>query len=230
MSFHVFFELSTGLSVPITVPKGTLAQIEERIRLTEETLGLETEQYKDNPKHWKSTDPKPGVTDKVLCNVAEEHNKFVRWLYVKFADCSKTPAPDGELITPEQAAKFWHGLRIIDVPPEKWNADYYRARMEALYEAMRGRYHDLLSEGIVFDSKALTPQQASDVINLFTPYLDHHDIRLDVAKDTDQLASMADGEYEWCEKCGAVTYNHAENCRKRKCPVREELGIGKDND
>ena len=217
--YHVFFSMSTGLKEPITVPKGTLKEIKERVALTEKTLGLETEQYKDNPKHWRNTTPKKGVSDEILCDVAEEHNRFVRWLYNSFEDCSKTPATDGEIITPEIATTFWHGLTLIEVPAHRWTGDYYQARMEALYEAMRGRE----GEGVIFDSKSLTIRQAADVINLFSQYLDLDDIRLDAPKDLDQLKSSADGGYEWCDKCGAVTWEHAEICRKRGCPLKEEL-------
>lgn len=219
MSYRVFFSLSLGLKEPITVPKGTLKEIAERVKLTEQTLGFEVEQYLNNPKHWKNTEPKEGVSDKTLCDVAEEHNRFVRWLYYRFEEYSEKPAADGEVITPEDVVPFWHGLSIIDVPAYRWTGDYYRARMDAIYEAMRGREN----EGIIFDSKPLRPKQAADVINLFAQWLDHDDLRLDVPKGCDQLASSADGGYEWCEKCGAVTWEHAEACRKRGCPLKELL-------
>lgn len=226
MSYRVFFAMSSGLKEPITVPKGTLKEILDRVALTEKTLGLEVEQYQDNPKHWKDTKPKDGVSDETFCEVAEEHNRFVRWLYQRFEEYSKTPAADGETITIEDAASFWYGLSIIDVPAHRWTGDYYRERMEAIYEAMRGRE----GEGNVFDSKPLKPRQAADVINLFSQFLDHDDLRLDVPKDCDHLASLDDGGYEWCEKCGAVTYEHAELCRKRGCPLKELFTEEKEGD
>ena len=219
MSYHVFFSMSTGLSSPITVPKGTLERILERVHFTEEALGFETEQYKDNPKYWRNTkEPKAGVSDESFCAIAERHNEFVRELYVKFAECSEKPAADGEVITPEEASKFWYGLAIIVVPSHRWTDEYYQARMEALYEVMRGRE----SEGIVPDAKPLTPKQAAAVIRLFEEFLDPGDIRLDVPLGMDYLASSADGGYYWCEKCGAVTEEHAAACRKRKCPIQAE--------
>jgi len=218
MSFRVFFSLSTGLKEPITVPKGTLKKILERVALTEKSLGLETEQYRDNPKHWRNTEPKEGVSDKTLCDVAEDHNQFVIWLYHKFEECSQTPTPDGEVITVEDAANFWHGLDLIDVPAHKWDRDYYQARMTALYEAMRGRE----SEGMIFDSDPLTPEQAGDVINLFAQYLDSDDIRLDVPLGYDLLTADNDGEYTWCEKCGGlVSWGHVYNCEESECPLKD---------
>lgn len=221
MSYHVFFEFSVGLESPIHAPKGTLAKILAHVKEVEESLGFEVEQYKDNPKHWKSTTPPEGVSDKVFCKVAEEHNCFVRWLYDAISNWQESPPVDGETITPEDAVKFWHGLQIIDVPSHRWTSDYYRSRMEALYEVMRGRE----SEGVTFDEKPLTPRQAAQVINLFSVFLDPDDLRLDVPKDCDYLASSADGGYVWCEKCkGAVTDDHARQCRKRGCPLRDDYG------
>ncbi len=219
MSHRVLFSFSTGISKPIVVQKGTLENIKERVHLTEEALGLEVEQYRDNPKYWKSTEPEDGVSDKLCCQVAEEHNNFIRWLYHHFTDHAEVPFPgDSETITPEQIAPFWHGLVEIDVPVERWTRDYYVARMEELYESMRGR-----GEVIIFDSKPLTERQAADVINIFAGYLDKHDVRLD-SPGTDSLAGEDDGGYYWCEKCGAVTEQHAAECKKRKCPIKAEWG------
>jgi hypothetical protein len=218
MSFRVFFELSTGLSKPIIVPKGTLSEIINQIKKTETELGFKTTQFRDNPPHWESTEPKDGVSNKQLCNIVEEHNTFVRWLYGLFERCTKDPPKDGETITPEDASKFWHGLQLIDVSPDRWTGDYYQQRMIALYEAMRGRE----TEGNIFDAKPLTIKQANGVINLFSQYLDLEDIRLDVPIGYDYLTTE-DEEHIWCDKCeGLVTNQHAYNCKKRKCSLREE--------
>lgn len=226
MSFKVFFDLSVGVSKPIKVPKGTIAQILERINLTETALGFETEQYGNNPKHWKGTKPKEGITDELYCDVAENHNHFVRRLYDNLAKWAEKPVEDGEVLTPEESAKYWYGLRTIAVPISRWTRDYYVARMEAFYEAMRGRD----GEENVFDEESLTPEQADGVINLFAGILDDHDVRLAVPKGYDHLASFDDGGYEWCSKCGAVTYSHVENCSEENCPAREELGITDDEE
>lgn len=219
MSFRVYFDMSTELSKPITVQKGTLAKIEEDIHRTEEGLGLEIGQYKDNPPHWKSTEPKEGVSDETYCQIVESHNRFISWLYKHLEACSEKPFFDGEVITPKQSSKFWHGLQTIKVPVKRWSRDYYVARMEEMYEALRGR-----GEDYSLNSKALTERQAADVICLFGQWLDTHDCRPDVPKGHDYLATSDDGGYYWCEKCGAVTEQDAENCTKRKCPIKEEWG------
>jgi len=220
MSYHTFFAFVAGLKDPMQAPPGTLQKIRDHVAHVEETLGYQTEQYLDNPKQWRTTNPAAGVTDEVFCEVADDHNRFVRWFYNRLSEWHFNPPADGDTITPEDAATFWHGLQLIDVPAERWTKEYYRARMETLYEVMRGRECD----GITFDTKALTPRQAAGVIILFSEFLDHDDIRLDVPVDCDSLASSYDGEYSWCEKCGAVTYEHAAVCRKRKCPLRDEFG------
>jgi hypothetical protein len=221
MSYKIFFMFSEGLSAPLNVPPGTHASIMHHVQHIESVLGLETEQYLDNPPNWKSTVPKEGVTDEVFCREAEEHNHWVQNLYTWFSDWSENPVSNGEIITPEDAQKFWHALTMITVPPRRWTEDYYRARMETLYEVMRGR----TTEGISFDEKALTPKQAAAVIRLFEPYLDSHDLRLDVPKGCDYLASSSDGGYVYCDKCGPVTEDHLRECKKRGCPVREEYAM-----
>lgn len=219
MSYHVFFEFSQGLSRPIKAKPGTLEKILTHVRHVEKSLGYKTSQYMDNPPHWDSTTPGDGVTDEVFCRTAEEHNTLVRWLYCQLEKWSENPPDPFEEITPEDAKQFWHGLRLIEVPPAQWTRDYYVARMQCLYEVMRGQE----SEGISFDAKALSPKQCSAVMNLFSQYLDTHDVRLDVPRGHDYLASSDDGEYIWCEKCGAVTYDDAMDCKKRGCELREEL-------
>ena len=227
MSYHPYFALSTGLAKPIRVPKGTLQKCLNHVARVESILGFETTQYLDNPPHWKSTKPKEGVTDEVLCQIADEHNHFVRYLYEDLAKWSKTllKAADSERLTPKDAARFWHGLQTIAVPPERWTRDYYRGRMEHLYEVMRGNS----SEGVSFnDKKALTPKQAAAVVCLFSEYLDKGDLRLDVPNGLDRLKSSYDGGYTWCEKCGPIDEDdldtQAESCPRRECPIKEEYG------
>ena len=77
MSFHAFFGLTSGLATPITAPKGTYQSIMAHVRDIETALGFETEQYLDNPKHWKTTKPKDGIADNELCEAAEQHNHWV---------------------------------------------------------------------------------------------------------------------------------------------------------
>ncbi|HAR46242.1 MAG TPA: hypothetical protein DCS05_08775 [Nitrospiraceae bacterium] len=218
MSYHVFFEFSEGLSAPLKVPKGTLASTLEHVQHIESALGFETEQYRDNPPRWKNKTPKPEVSDKDFCLEAEWHNRWVESLYHHFGEWSEKPVADGEEITPEDANSFWHALTMIDVPPSRWTEDYYRSRMTSLYEVMRGREN----EGVSFNEKPLTPKQAGAVILLFETYLDAHDLRLDVPKGCDHLATSQDEGYEYCDKCGLVTREHFRDCKRRGCPVKKE--------
>lgn len=223
MSFHVFFAFSSGLSETLKVPKGTLKSIINHIQHIEMVLGFKKEKYKNNPIHWVSTEPTIDISDEIYCSEIEKHNLWVRCLYEDFDKWFKFPVPDGELLSPEDAQKFWYALQVIDVPPHRWTADYYRKRMEILYEVMRG--HE--SEGIIFDEKPLSPKQAGAVIHLFEQYLDPGDIRLSVPKGHDSLFSS--DEYIWCDKCGAIAEDDVEsevrNCRKRGgCPLREQYG------
>ena len=230
MSYHVFFGFSSGLAEPIRVPVGTKKSIIEHVEEVESVLGLKRTKYEDNPVHWDHWDPEyrngfPSVEDKTLCETVQYHNGWVRSLYRDFAEWSEKPFKSskghrGEWITPKDAQKFWHGLVELRVSTDRWTADYYIARMEHLYEVMRGRE----SEGVTFGTKALTTKQAAAVINIFSPYLDHDDRRLDVPNGYDYLASSYDGGYDWCEKCGAMRPEDADACRKRKCPIRAERG------
>ncbi len=227
MSFHVFFSMSVGLSCPLMVPKGKLAEILRHVQWVEAELGYKTEQYRDNPKHWKTTAPKEGVSDETYCETAEAHNDYVRSLYDDFGKWSKEPSEDGEIITPDDAKQFWHGLQTINVPLSRWTKEYFKARMDALYETMRGRD----AEGVSFDAKPLTIEQASAVITLFDQYLDDHDIRLEVPKGYDSLYSSDD--YAWCDKCGAVHWDDVDyeikRCRKKGgCSLRRDYPPEKD--
>lgn len=220
MSFAVFFGFSQGLSEPLRAPKGVLKEIIENVGETERALGLKARRYKDNPAHWQNkAEALRRVDDKTLCRVVGDHNRFVRNLYARMQEWFENPVEGGEVISPEDARQFWHGLELLDVPAHRWTADYYRERMEHLYEVMRGRE----SEGVTLDAKPLTVKQAAAVVRLFEQYLDPADLRLDVPKGADYLASSYDGGYEWCEECcEPMEYEDAQQCRKRGCPLREE--------
>jgi hypothetical protein len=225
MSFHVHFAFSSGISKPIRCPKGTLASIKEHVAHVESTLGLKPERYRDNPAHWSSRNRFEGVSDKVLCEAVEEHNRWVIRLYRQFGEWSKSPVKGGEKITPADAETFWHALEELHVEPGRWTSEYFRERMESLYEVMRGR----ATNGVSFDAKPLTPEQAGAVITLFGQYLDTGDIRLAVPVGYDCLRASEDGGYSWCEKCGAIAEEDVEgrirNCRKRGgCPIRNDYG------
>jgi hypothetical protein len=225
MSFDVFFSFSAGLSQPLFAPKGTLHSIMEYVAHIESTLKLTSEKYGDNPAHWTRQSKRfDGIDDKTLCREVSAHNAWVRTLYRQFSDWSKNPVRGGEKITPQAAQKFWHALERLDVPVSRWTDDYFRERMESIYEAMRGRE----SDGATFDAKPLSPEQANAVLNLFS-FLDVGDIRLEVPVGCDYLASSAEGEYSWCEKCGAIAEDEVAHrsrfCRKPGgCPIREQCG------
>jgi hypothetical protein len=207
MPKFVYFTFAAGLSAPLTCPKGTLAKIQQHVRETEEVLRLKTTKYLDNPPHWDHfawREVVPELDDKVLCGAVSEHNAWVHRIYGKFAKWSATP-PGGETetITPEQAQTFWHGLEELTVEPERWTADYYRERMNAMYDVLRGRE----TEGTTLGADPLTAEQADAVIGLVSVYLDTHDIRLSVCKGEDHLTD-SDG-YMWCSRCGAINSDDA---------------------
>ena len=228
MSYHVFFGFSTGLAKPIRVPKGTLDRCLAHVAEVEKALGFETTQYMNNPPHWKSTTPKAGVGDALLCKTASKHNRWVRYLYADMEKWSKTilRGKDSERLTPKDAARFWHGLQTIDVPSSRWTSDYYRERMEHLYEVMRGR----VSEGVTLNTKKpLTEKQAAAVVVLFSEFFTHgNQLRLDVPNGHDSLASSYDGGYDWCSSCGPISCDdvgeRVANCRRRGCPIKKEFG------
>ena len=176
---------------------------------------------------WGIQDKWKSIDDELLCKAVEDHNQWVRCIYDEFGYWSQFPylsrkwkrdvksrrqdlpyfaaGPDerytkkpnsAEEITPKDAATFWHAFQTLSVPVERWSKDYYRSRMEHLYEVMRGRE----SDGVSFDAKPLSEKQAAAVVNIFSTYLDSHDLRLDCPKDRDQLKSSYDGGYEWCDK------------------------------
>jgi hypothetical protein len=224
MSYSTFFSMSSGFSKPIRVPAGSKDAIMQHIEEVESILGLKRSKYKSNATHWDFFDARtragfPDVEDEILCKTVLDHNDWVRRWYKDFAEWAKKP-PVGktETITPKQAVKFWFGFQMLSVQPNRWTGDYYRDRMDHLYEVMRGREN----QGVSFDEKALTPRQAAQVINIFSEYLDTNDLRLDVPNGRDELASSYDGGYTWCEKCGAVAEGDEDYCKKRKCPIREE--------
>lgn len=201
MIHHVFFGFTAGLKKSIKVPKGTLARLRAHVVELERRLGLQRDQYRDNPPHWSTASKRfDGIDNEIVCEAVEEHNSLVRWLYDRLADQAfNGPA---EKLTPKAFAKLLPALQMLDVESERWTKEYYKARMETLYEVMRGRETD----GISFNAKALTPEQAGAAIVLFSQFLDTHDIRLDVPWKHDSLAES--DAYRWCEKCGiAVVYD-----------------------
>jgi hypothetical protein len=224
VSYETFFLFTSGLSKAMRVPKGTLAAAREHVATVTKTLGYKIEKYKDNPAHWRRKEPGDKVTDAEYCRTVDEHNQWVRRLHADLSKWSQTimKADDSEALTPEDAATFWHGLELLEVPPDRWTKRYYRDRMEHLFEVMRGRPN----EGVTFGAKPLNEKQAAAVINLFSVFLDDHDLRLDCPNGHDNLKASYDGGYTWCEKCGPIDEDdvteQANTCRKRGCPIKAQ--------
>ncbi len=234
MSVSVFFSFSMGFNRNLHCPKGTLAAIRAHIAEVEEILDLKVVPPGEGNiraygrscgGHWDSFDPAyragwPDVEDELLCETIREHNEWVRWMYDRTAEWAKAEAtPDGDTITPEIGATFWHALSMLEVPVNRWTGDYYRNRMEHLYEVMRGRE----SAGVKFDAKALTPEQASSVIRLFENFLDPDDLRLECPVGHDYLASSSDGGYTWCSKHGAIAEEDLDAHARLRCELGKEL-------
>lgn len=236
------FMFAQGLKESIVVPAGTLEQAQAHVQRIEQRLGLVAEKYLDNPSRWGSTAPTVDVTDEELCSVAREHDEWIDWLWDRLGEWHETP-PTGatEMLTPEAAATFWHGTQAIDVPTARWDRQFYRKRMEEVYEILRGRPVC----GVHWGSKPLTPQQAAGVLWLLAEHLgiDVGDQRLEAPRewqwdpkarrmklvqlDEIQPSNSYDGDgYEWCEKCGAIAvdYDGDTGCprSKSKCPIKRD--------
>jgi hypothetical protein len=252
MSYAVHFSFSLGLSVPLTVPKGTKQSLIDHVAEVERVLELKRiKPYSQHDRdaghadHWDSFGREKAwadIDDELLCKTVQHHNAWVVETYKWFGIWAKEPfsvpvkrtnenclywyVTEVETITPEDAREFWPGFTTLDVPVERWSRDYYQNRMEHLYEVMRGRPQ----EGVTFDAKALTEQQAGAVINLFSEYIDLHDIRLEVVQSPgrgfngqDRIASSHDGGYTWCDGCfKPIDYDCIGECKKRGCPLLKE--------
>lgn len=217
MSYKVYFGFATALDKTLKVQKGTIQKMSEHIESVENVLQIKREKYLDNPEHWAFTDYKD-IDDNVLCQTAQNHNGEVRFFYDTLVSWTENPPDEFEELTNEEFQKLLPGLQFITVKPERWTGEYYTKRMNVLYDVMRG--HEV--EGITFGERKLTIKQAGAVIRLFSEFLDTDDRRLDVPNGHDYLASSYDGGYDWCEKCGAMTYEDAKRCNKRKCPLQKE--------
>jgi len=236
MSFHVSFDLSTGLKNTLYAPKGKLQHIIDHRNQVEEQLGIEIEEWNGEKRwniHWRHP-VAPQLDNKNFCRIAGYHNHWVQMLYADMMEWSKHPVPNGDAITPEEAKRFWRALRRIDIPVERWSEEHYREEMKTLYAVMRGD----TTAGITFDAPPLTTEQAEMVIILFS-FLDPGDQRLAVCVGQDEL-STAD-EYLWCDKCGAINWEDINGWHTPRlpcdgteyegcCPLREELELEEDEE
>lgn len=220
MSFDTKFMFAAGLKTAIRAPNGTLDRWKATVLETERALDLKRETWQGQER-WVSTSNVPAeVTDEAYCEAAEKHNCFVAWLHDCMGEWQEKPGDGYETILPEDVNGFWFdALQVIDVPTERWTDDYYRARMDALYDTLRGRP----AEGMHFDSDALTVSQAKDVIILLAQWLDRGDIRLDVPKGHDALYASNDGGYDWCPSEGAIHHDETEahgwSCTEEECDI-----------
>jgi hypothetical protein len=217
MKFHTYFAFTNGLTESVHVPLGTLQELRNNFKAVEKALGCTIPE-----STWeKNINPPQPQFDEVLCGSVDRHNKAVIRFY-GLVGAKLEQSVGTEVITPEIAATFWKQLKIIELSPKFWSEDYYRDRMEHLYEVLRGRE----SEGVTTWSNAkLTPTQAANVINLIASYLEpkHSDLRLDVPKGHDYLASSYDGGYEWCDRCkSAIADSDIGDCKNRRCPLVED--------
>lgn len=209
--YRAFFVLSQGLATELNVREGHYQDILKRIAIVEAALGLVAEQYKDNPPHWKHTKFE-NVSDAVLCNEALAHNAWVRRVYNYWA--SEPTGP--EILTPEMAQGFWHALSFIRVPVARWTTDYYQHQMERLFDVMVKGERD----GITFDNGVLTPQQAAQIILLFSEFIDCRQVDLIVPAGYDFLTTT-DG-CEWCYIHGEHRLHESgcdeiETCQESEC-------------
>lgn len=242
MSYDVHFMFSWGLSAPLTVPAGTKQRLLDHVAHVERVLELKRTpcaegntkaygpNYPDHWDHWKRDWSE--IDDELLCKTILDHNDWVVYTHHQFGEWAKKPftptawIKESEILTPEDAREIWPGFEKLAVPPERWSRDYYRSRMEHVYEVMRGRPE----EGVTFDAKPLSQQQANAVINIFEQYLDTHYLRLSVVQSPgrgfngqDRLASSYDGGYDYCDGCfKPIDFDCVGECRKRGCPLLKE--------
>jgi hypothetical protein len=205
----IYFAFTDALAEPRLVPKGTLAHA---LRVAERTKAAGWHRG-DRGRWWPAGEAL--ANNQRLCDAAEEHNAMVRDLYESLT--KPEPAPDGELLHPADFARLHPILDLIPVPVAMWTASYYRARMEDLYEAMRGR-----SDEVTLAGRRLDPRQAGAVVWLLEDLLAPRscDIDLEVPRGRDHLASS--DEYQRCDRCGPVLHDDASACRRTSCPLREE--------
>lgn len=214
----MFFGFTAGLAQTLTIEKGTKERLKKHVDDLERALKIVREKYKENNVSWAYSRYED-ISDEVLCTWAKTHDWYIEWFYNHLSKCSKNPPKDGEELTPEEFAYLLPALSTpIRVPTDRWSNDYYEAKMKIVYEVLRGRP----TGGITFDNKKLTEKQAAQVIIIFSEWLDKGDIRLNVPKGRDELARYDQGGYEWCEKCGPITYEDSLECKRKKCPLLAE--------
>jgi hypothetical protein len=199
MSYHVFFSFSTSFSKTQRVPKGTLERIWDRIKYTEETLGLKRELTytpkgepqrpgwywrtpaedmlsKAGPKidttlqQWWMEDRKRDARIAAMANAVRLHNDEVRWLYRDLSEWQKRKWKRGEA---EHIT--------VDQSVEFWGGLQILELPRELWD--REHYtdhmehlHELIttgsSRGVSLDCKPFNAKQAGALIMLFEDEID----------------------------------------------------------
>ena len=227
MSYKVYFMFSESLKSTIRIEVGTKDKLWKHFGTVEDFLNENCDSRdKQSLSKWLESGDYETVKKDVLCKNSLHHNFIVRNFYDDLKDWAEKDRSDKRLEVFEEFSNddfqlMLPNLKLMNIPVELWNSEYYRDMMETFYEVMRGRE----CKGISFDTKKLTEKQASNVIRLFAEFLDGDSLNLDVPKGHDYLASSYDGGYEWCEKCGAITYDDSVDCSRKKCPLIAEWGI-----
>lgn len=220
MSYQVLFALSSGLMKPLHVTNGKLERIFKHQDWIEGELEVELDEWKGETR-WARSPAGDHLDDETFCTIASGHNRWVLKLYNDMVVWSEHPVEGGDVITLEDAKRFWRCLRRIDIPMARWTEDHYRREMKVMYEVLRGRPTD----GIIPGGTPLTIEQATNVIILFS-FIDPGDQRLDVCEGHDELSHT--DEYCWCEKCGAIHEDEVEHRMKTckhegdECPLRRD--------
>lgn len=277
MSFCVFFEFSTGLARPVHAPPGTLEAIFDHIGEVERVFGFEAIRYRDNTPMWRNTAIPADIPNEVACRVVSEHNAWVRQLWHDLSKWFHQPPDPFEVITPEDAQRFWHCLSMLEVPPERWTMEHRAEELGRLVEAMAtgerdgvfydaepitrpqaeavamllgghmleaaewtaDEYAETMDEdfeamtrgdfrGGTFEAAPITREQAAEAIALFAQWLDGNDVRLALPKGRSDLARSDEGEYLWCERCGAIHEDDAPH-EMINCPRGDRCSLVQDH-
>jgi hypothetical protein len=247
MSYHVYFAFSTGLSKPLRVPEGTLADLWSKIERVESVLGLErtpsyTPEGEDQRPGWSWRSVEKCIRAKLgerpehhlaarewdsdrerMAEVIEWHNDFVRRLYDDFGKWStdlKGKRKGVEVISLEAAAEFWGGLKILEFPRDLWTERCFENHMEHLFTLISKRK----SQGMSLDCEAFSDKQKSALIWLLEGELDQwgFDMCFEIPLSADLtpydfLVHLSDGGYDWCSFCGAI-YSDDFRHRCEVCP------------
>jgi hypothetical protein len=204
-SYHTCFMFTSGIKDTMKVPVGTCEKIREHVERITEECSLKVKQFEDNSLYWERYEPAECVDNDTASCLVRFHNNWVEWLHGRLETWSKNPPKKYEEMTPEFVETVWHGFFKLQLPFDRWSAEYYQEEMQRLFDVMRGEEDD----GIIWNGDPLTPRQAAEVIHLFDTYLDKHDVRLELPQGWDDHLLNSD-EYDWCPEHGAIPVEDTE--------------------